>query len=325
MGQKIRIGIVGYGNLGKGAELAIQHNPDMELVAVFSRRNLEGTTSNKPAVLLDDISAYQKKIDVMLLCGGSATDLAEQGPKLAALYHTVDSYDTHAKIPEYFAVMDKVAKAAGTVSTLSVGWDPGLFSLNRLLAGAILPQGTDYTFWGKGVSQGHSDAIRHVAGVKDAKQYTLPREEIVSAVRSGKKPLISATKAHIRDCYVVAQPGAELNAIEQTIKNMPHYFADYETHVTFVSEAEFQKQHAGIPHGGIVLRTGQTSADTGHVIEFSLKLDSNPEFTASVLVAYARATLRLAHHQFKGACTVFDIPFGWLSPKSAEELRRELL
>jgi diaminopimelate dehydrogenase len=325
MTQKVRIGIVGYGNLGKGAELAVQHNPDMELVAVFSRRRLSETSSGVPAVSLGDAAAFQGKIDVMLLCGGSATDLVEQGPQLAALFNTVDSFDTHAKIPEYFAAMDQVAKQAGTVSTISVGWDPGLFSLNRLLAGAVLPQGTDYTFWGKGVSQGHSDALRHVPGVKAAKQYTIPREAIVSAVRSGQNPASSPVESHIRDCYLVAQPGADLAAIEAQIKTMPYYFAGYETHVTFLSEQEFQANHAAIPHGGVVLRSGKTSPEVGHVIEFGLKLDSNPEFTSSVLVAYARATCRLAQQQFTGACTVFDIPYAWLSPKSGEELRQELL
>lgn len=325
MTQKIRIGIVGYGNLGKGAELAVQNNPDMELVAVFSRRNLPGTASGKPAVSIQEAASYKDKIDVMLLCGGSATDLVEQGPQLAALFHTVDSFDTHAKIPEYFAAMDNVAKKAGTVAAISVGWDPGLFSLNRLLAGTVLPQGQDYTFWGKGVSQGHSDALRRIAGVKDAKQYTIPKEEIIAAVRAGEEPAVSATVAHIRDCYVVAELGADLAAIEQEIKTMPNYFVGYETHVTFLSEAEFQANHAGIPHGGFVFRSGQTSPNTNHVIEFALKLDSNPEFTASVLAAYARAVFRLAKHGFTGACTVFDIPFGWLSPKPAAVLRQELL
>lgn len=325
MTQKIRIGIVGYGNLGKGVELALKHNPDMELAAVFSRRPLTGTNSGVLAVSLADVADYRGKIDVMLLCGGSATDLVEQGPQLAALFNTVDSFDTHAKIPEYFAAMDQVAKQAGTVATISVGWDPGLFSLNRLLAGAVLPQGADYTFWGKGVSQGHSDALRHIPGVKEAKQYTIPREAIVSAVRSGQNPASSSAESHIRDCYVVALPGADLAAIETKIKTMPYYFAGYETHVTFLSEEEFQANHAAIPHGGVVLRSGKTSPEVGHVIEFGLKLDSNPEFTSSVLVAYARATYRLAQNRFTGACTVFDIPYAWLSPKSGEELRRELL
>lgn len=325
MTQTIRIGIVGYGNLGKGAELAIRQNSDMELVAIFSRRNLAETNSGLPAVSLDAVANYRGQIDVMLLCGGSATDLVEQGPQMAALFNTVDSFDTHAKIPEYFAVMDQVAKQAGMVSTISVGWDPGLFSLNRLLAGAVLPQGSDYTFWGKGVSQGHSDALRRVPGVKNAKQYTIPRESIVSAVRTGQQPASSPAESHIRDCYVVAESGADLAAIETQIKTMPHYFAGYETHVTFLSDAEFQAEHAGMPHGGVVLRSGKTSQEAKHVIEFGLKLDSNPEFTASVLVAYARATYRLAQKKSSGAYTVFDIPYALLSPKSGEELRRELL
>lgn len=325
MNQKIRIGIVGYGNLGKSAELAVQQSPDMELVAVFSRRRLEKTLSGVPAVSVDQAEKYQDKIDVMLLCGGSATDLVEQGPQFSALFHTVDSFDTHAKIPEYFAAMTQSAKAAGRVAAISVGWDPGLFSLNRLLAGAVLPQGTDYTFWGKGVSQGHSDAVRRIPGVKDAKQYTIPKQEAIDAVRSGKHLLVGSNETHIRDCYVVAEPGADLAAIETTIKTMPHYFVGYETYVTFISEEEFKAKHSGIPHGGFVFRTGETSPGVNHVVEFALKLDSNPEFTASVLVAYARATFRLAQHGFQGACTVFDIPFGWLSPKTADQLRRELL
>lgn len=325
MNQKIRIGIVGYGNLGKGVELAVQQNPDMELVAVFSRRTLEGTLSGVPVVLVDEAEKYQDKIDVILLCGGSATDLIEQGPQLSALFHTVDSFDTHAKIPEYYAAIDQTAKKSGKVAAISVGWDPGLFSLNRLLTGAVLPQGQNYTFWGKGVSQGHSDAVRRIPGVKDAKQYTIPKKEAIATVRSGQQLLSQANEVHIRDCYVVAEPGADLAAIETAIKTMPHYFADYETHVTFVSEEEFAANHTGIPHGGFVFRSGQTSPGINHVIEFALKLDSNPEFTASVLTAYARAVFRLAQHGFKGACTVFDIPFGWLSPKSADELRKELL
>lgn len=325
MTQKIRLGIVGYGNLGKGAELAIKNNPDMELIAVFSRRNLEGSISGTPFVSISDAANFIGKIDVMLLCGGSATDLVEQGPQLASMFNTVDSYDTHAKIPEYFNSIDKAAKAAGTVATISVGWDPGLFSLNRLLAGVVLPKGTDYTFWGKGVSQGHSDAVRRIKGVKNAKQYTIPRDQIVAAVRSGKSPQDSSAESHIRDCYIVAEPGADLVRIEQEIITMPYYFAGYETHVHFISEEEFHANHSGMPHGGVVLRSGETSPETKHVFEFSLKLDSNPEFTSSVLVAYARATYRMAQRGFSGACTVFDIPFAWLSPKAPEDLRKELL
>ncbi|MGI6091726.1 MAG: diaminopimelate dehydrogenase [Veillonellaceae bacterium] len=325
MKQKIRIGIVGYGNLGKGAELAIGNQPDMELVAIFSRRKLDRTLSGVPAVSVDDAAQYKDKIDVMLLCGGSATDLVEQGPHFAALFNTVDSFDTHAKIPEYFAAIDSAAKAAGKAATISVGWDPGLFSLNRLLAGAILPQGTDYTFWGKGVSQGHSDAIRRIPGVKDAKQYTIPKDEIINAVRAGQSPTVTAKESHLRDCYVVAEEGADLKTIETAIKTMPNYFAGYETHVHFLSAEEFRQNHSAIPHGGFVFRIGQTSQGTNHIYEFALKLGSNPEFTSCVLTAYARATFRLAAHGFAGAATVFDIPYAWLSPKSGEELRRQLL
>ena len=325
MNKKIRIGIVGYGNLGKGAELAVKQSSDMELVAVFSRRDLGVTLSGAPAVSIRDAEQYKDKIDVMMLCGGSATDLVEQGPQFAAMFNTVDSFDTHAKIPEYFESMNKTAKAAGKASAISIGWDPGLFSLNRMLAGAVLPQGADHTFWGKGVSQGHSDAIRRIEGVKDAKQYTVPKQEIIDAVRSGKDSSVPANEAHTRECYVVAERGADLAAIEKAIKTMPNYFVGYETKVNFVSEEEFRKHHSAIPHGGFVFRTGETSPGVKQVIEFALKLDSNPEFTASVLTAYARAVSRLAGHGFTGACTVFDIPPGWLSPKSADELRSELL
>ena len=325
MKQKIRIGIVGYGNLGKGAELAVQQSDDMELVAVFSRRDLAATNSGVKAVPISEADKYKDKIDVMILCGGSATDLIEQGPHFAAMFNTVDSFDTHAKIPEYFGLMDATAKAAGKAAAISIGWDPGLFSLNRMIAGAVLPQGADYTFWGKGVSQGHSDAIRRIAGVKDAKQYTIPKQEIIDSVRAGQNPAIPANEAHLRECFVVAEPGADLGAIETAIVTMPHYFADYETKVNFISEEEFSQNHSTIPHGGFVFRSGETSPGVGQIIEFALKLDSNPEFTASVLTAYARATFRLAQHGFAGACTVFDIPPGWLSPKAASELRRELL
>ena len=325
MERKIRIGIAGYGNLGKGTELAVKKNPDMELVAVFSRRNLSHTLSGTPAVMTNEAPDFREQIDVMLLCGGSATDLIAQGPQFSALFHTVDSFDTHAKIPKYYEMMDHAAKAAHKVAAISIGWDPGLFSLIRLLAGAILPQGIDYTFWGKGVSQGHSDAIRRIAGVKDAKQYTIPKEEMIHDVRSGKNPQISSCQAHIRDSYVVPEKGADLAAIETAIKTMPYYFSDYETHVTFVSEEEFDAYHQNIPHGGFVFRSGETSPGINHVLEFALKLDSNPEFTASILTSYARAVFRLAQHGFCGACSVFDIPFGWLSPKSPAELRKGLL
>ncbi|WP_455577695.1 diaminopimelate dehydrogenase [Anaerosinus sp.] len=325
MKKTIKIGIVGYGNLGKGVELAAAQCDDIELVAVFSRRELAGTQSGVPAVSLDKITEYQGKIDVMVLCGGSATDLEVQGPLVAQYFNTIDSFDTHAKIPTYFASMDKTSKKANTVSIISVGWDPGLFSLNRLLASAVLPNGQDYTFWGKGVSQGHSDAIRRIVGVKNAKQYTIPKEEVVNAIRSGECPAIKGNEVHLRDCYVVAEDGADLTAIEAAIKTMPNYFVGYETIVHFISETEFNEKHTGIPHGGFVFRNGQTSPGTNHVIEFALKLDSNPEFTSSVLVAYARAAYRLKQHGGSGASTVFDIPFAWLSPKSGEELRKELL
>ena len=323
--ERLRIGIVGYGNLGKGVELAVSQNQDMELVAVLSRRSLGKTSSGVPVVSIEERAQYRDAIDVVILCGGSATDLVTQGPQFAALFHTVDSYDTHAKIPEYFAAMDSTAKAAGKVSTISVGWDPGLFSLNRVLAGSVLPRGTDYTFWGKGVSQGHSDALRRITGVRDAKQYTIPKQEVIDAVRSGQRPPVPANEAHIRDCYVVAEAGADLGRIESTIKTMPYYFVGYETVVTFISEEEFQAKHSGIPHGGFVFRTGETSPGVNHVLEFAVKLDSNPEFTASVLAAYARATFRLAQDGVTGACTIFDIPIGLLSPKPAEALRKESL
>lgn len=321
----IRIGIMGYGNLGKGAELAVNQSGDMELIAVFSRRTLGETISGAPAITMDQLEAYKDKIDVMLLCGGSATDLVVQGPQAAKWFHTVDSFDTHAKIPEYFAAMDQSAKKSGKAAMISVGWDPGLFSLQRLLAGTVLPNGQDYTFWGKGVSQGHSDAIRRIKGVKNAKQYTIPKQELIAAIRAGECPRIIGNEAHLRDCYVTAEPGADLAAIEREIKTMPNYFVGYETTVNFISEAEFNEKHTKIGHGGFVFRNGQTSSGTKHVIEFALQLDSNPEFTSSVLVAYARATYRLAQHGFKGAATVLDIPFAWLSPKSGEALRRELL
>lgn len=323
--QKIRIGIVGYGNLGKGVELAVRHNPDMELVAIFSRRKLAPVSSGTPCVSVDDREKYRDNIDVMLLCGGSATDLSEQGPQFASMFNTVDSFDTHAKIPDHFTAMDSAAKAAGKVSTISVGWDPGLFSLNRLLAGSVLPDGKDYTFWGKGVSQGHSDALRRIPGVKNAKQYTLPRQELIDKVRGATSPEIKGNEAHLRDCYVVAEPNADLEQIKMSIVTMPHYFVGYETEVHFISEEEFQSRHSGIPHGGFVFRSGETSPGNRHLLEFSLKLDSNPEFTSSVLAAYARATFRMARHGFSGACTVFDIPFGWLSPRTAAELRQNLL
>lgn len=325
MSKKIRMGIVGYGNLGRGAERAVANNPDMELVGIFSRRNLSGTDSGVPMISIADAKAYQEKIDVMLLCGGSAVDLLEQGPQFAQLFNTVDSFDTHARIPDYHAEMDRVAKQSGKIAAISVGWDPGLFSLVRLLFASVLPKGVDHTFWGKGVSQGHSDAIRQIPGVKNAKQYTIPKEEIVSAVRTGKSVSANAYSSHIRDCYVVADPSADLPAIEYAIKTMPYYFRDYETHVTFLTEEEFDAKHAGLAHGGFVFRSGETSPATKHVLEFALTLDSNAEFTSSVLTAYARGVYRMAQTGFRGACTVFDIPPAYLFPESPDEQRKKLL
>ena len=322
---KIRIGIVGYGNLGKGAELAISQNPDMELVAVFSRRRLEGSASGAPFVPFDEIEKYAGKVDVMILCGGSATDLLEQGPLVAQWFNTVNSFDTHAKIPEHFEQMDAVAKAAGTAALISVGWDPGLFSLMRLLGNSVLPAGTDNTFWGAGVSQGHSDAIRRIPGVKQAKQYTIPKEKYIQAVRSGQAVNLPGNELHLRDCYVVPESGADLAAIETAIKEMPNYFVGYETTVSFISEEDYNSKHSGIPHGGFVFRNGETQTGVRQRMEFAVQLDSNPEFTASILVAYARAVCRLSRHGGNGAYTVFDIPFGWLSVKSASELRKEML
>lgn len=330
MSGKIRVGIVGYGNLGRGVEESINQNPDMELIAVFTRRSPESVVvKNKGCKVLNisDAEAYKDKIDVMILCGGSATDLPEQGPDFAKMFNAVDSFDTHAKIPEYFDAVDAAAKKSQKTCTISVGWDPGLFSMNRMLAGAVLPVGNDYTFWGRGVSQGHSDAIRRIKGVKGGVQYTIPMEEAIKKVRSGVNPELTTKEKHLRDCYVVAEEGADKSKIEQEIKNMPNYFADYETRVTFITEEELKSQHAAMPHGGFVIRSGNTGEGnkTNHIIEFSLKLDSNPEFTASVLVAYARATYRLSKEGKYGAKTVFDIPLAYLSPKSSAELIKELL
>lgn len=325
MAKQISIGIVGYGNLGRGVEAAIRQNPDLRLEAVFTRRNPGSVHADSPMVSIADIQSYQGKIDVLILCGGSATDLPEQGPALAKLFNTVDSFDTHARIPEYYAEVDASARAAGTVSVISTGWDPGLFSLNRLLAEAVLPQGNEYTFWGKGVSQGHSDAIRRVKGVKNGIQYTIPREEAVERVRSGEYPVLATRDKHLRECFVVAEEGADTEAVAEEIRTMPNYFADYDTVVHFVSEETLAAEHGTMPHGGSVIRSGRTGEGNTQIVEFSLKLDSNPEFTSSVLVAYARAAYRLAQKQQSGAFTVFDIPFGLLSPKSPEQLRKELL
>ncbi|UNK16775.1 diaminopimelate dehydrogenase [Paenibacillus sp. N3/727] len=325
MTQKIRVGIVGYGNLGRGVEKAIKQNSDFELKAVFSRRDPEGVSSEAKAVHISELDSYKEQIDVLILCGGSATDLPEQGPALAGLFHTVDSFDTHAKIPSYYESVDASARKGGKISVISTGWDPGLFSLNRLLGEAVLPEGNEYTFWGKGVSQGHSDAIRRVVGVKNGVQYTIPREEAVQRVRSGENPELSTRDKHLRECYIVAEEGADQAAIETEIKEMPNYFADYDTVVNFISEEELKRDHSNMPHGGTVLRSGRTGENSKQIIEFGLKLDSNPEFTASVLVAYARAAFKLGQAGDAGAKTVFDIPFGLLSPKSPEQLRKELL
>jgi diaminopimelate dehydrogenase len=326
----IRIGIYGYGNLGRGVEYAIRKNQDMKLVAVFTRRNPENVNINTDGVKVlhvDSAADMKDEIDVMILCGGSATDLPEQTPKMAELFNVVDSFDTHAKIPTHFENVDRVAKKSEKVAVISVGWDPGMFSLSRMYAGAVLPDGKDYTFWGKGVSQGHSDAIRRIDGVKDAKQYTIPIEAALDAVRSGAEPELSVREKHLRECFVVAEDGADKVRIENEIKTMPNYFADYDTIVHFITEEELKRDHSEIPHGGSVIRTGKTGEKDchNHVIEYSLKLDSNPEFTASVIVAYARAAYRLAQKNDFGCKTVLDIAPGMLSMKTAEELRKELL
>ncbi len=326
--MSIKIGIVGYGNLGKGAVKAIQLCEDMELVAVFTRRDPESLAledTDAQAVHVSKAEEYKDKIDVMILCGGSATDLPEQGPEFAKIFNTIDSYDTHAKIPEYFQSVDEAAKAGGKTSIISVGWDPGLFSINRLMAEAILPNGENYTFWGKGLSQGHSDAIRRVEGVKNGVQYTIPMEEAINRVRSGENPELTTAEKHRRVCYVVPEKGYDTEKIAQEIKTMPNYFADYETEVHFISEEELKANHSAAPHGGFVIRGGTTGEGNTQVYEFSLKLDSNPEFTASVLVAYARAAYRLNQEGQFGAKTVFDVPPVYISPRSPEQLRKDLL
>lgn len=326
----MKIGIIGYGNLGRGIECGIRQNEDMELAAVFTRRNPQDVkiqTEGVSVYSIDELEKMQGKLDVVILCGGSATDLPKQTPEYAKYFNVVDSFDTHAKIPEHFAKVDAAAKESGHVALISCGWDPGMFSLNRLYANAILPEGKDYTFWGKGVSQGHSDAIRRVEGVKDGKQYTIPVESALKEVRSGNNPELTTRQKHIRECFVVAEEGADKSKIEETIKNMPNYFADYDTIVHFISEEELKRDHSGIPHGGFVFRTGATGFEKEHkhIIEYSLKLDSNPEFTASVILAFARAVNRLSKEGQKGCKTVFDVPPAYLSRKSGEELRKELL
>lgn len=323
----VRIGIVGYGNLGKGVRKSIEQNIDMELVAIFSRRQPEQISGEEGVTFkhISTINQFVGDIDVMIMCGGSATDLPEQTPVIASMFNTVDSFDTHANIPEFFEKVHKSAEKAGTLSVISTGWDPGIFSLNRLLAEAILPVGTDYTFWGKGVSQGHSDAIRRVPGVKLGVQYTVPVQAVIERIRAGETPELSTREKHLRQCYVVAEDGFDEEEIRNTIVTMPNYFADYNTTVTFITEAELRAEHSQIPHGGFVIRSGVTGEGTKQIVEFGLKLESNPEFTASVLVAYARAVYRLNGEGQKGAKTVFDIPFSYLSPKSPDQLRRELL
>lgn len=327
--SKIRIGIVGYGNIGSGVEQAIKRNEDMELAAVFTRRDpasVKVATEGAKVVHMDDMLSMKGDVDVMVLCGGSATDLPVMGPEIAANFNTIDSFDTHAKIPEYFANVDKAAKEGNNISIISVGWDPGMFSLNRLYAESILVQGSTYTFWGKGVSQGHSDAIRRIPGVKNAIQYTVPVDEAVDQVRSGSEPKLTTRDKHTRECYVVAQEGANKAEIENAIKTMPNYFDEYNTTVHFIAEEELKRDHSKMPHGGFVIRTGETGEEGNkHVIEYSLKLDSNPEFTASVLIAYARAAYRLNQKGENGARSVFDIAPALLSMKTPEQLRKEIL
>ena len=328
--MSIRIGILGYGNLGRGVECAIRQNPDMELAAVFTRRSpetVEILTDGVTVVKADAAKEWTDKIDVLIICGGSATDLPTQTPEYAKMFNVIDSFDTHARIPEHFANVDAAAKAGNKLGIISLGWDPGLFSLNRMYANAVLPQGNDYTFWGKGVSQGHSDAIRRIAGVKDARQYTIPVESSLEAVRNGENPQLTTREKHTRECFVVLEEGADAARVEEEIKTMPNYFDEYDTTVHFISEEELKKNHSGIPHGGFVLRSGKTgwNEENSHLIEYRLKLDSNPEFTSCVLVAYARAAYRMAKEGQTGARTIFDIPPAYLSAKSSEELRAHLL
>lgn len=328
--EKIRIGIVGYGNIGRGLELAVKQNPDIELVAIFTRRSPESiktNTTNVKVVSVEEAESYINDIDVMILCTGSATDLPKQGVQFAKMFNTVDSYDTHAKIPEYYGNVNESALSSGKTSIISVGWDPGLFSMIRMISGAVLPDGKDYTFWGKGVSQGHSDAIRRVKGVKKGIQYTVPVEDAIESVRRGENPELTTRQKHTRECFVVAEEGYDKNQIETDIKTMPNYFADYDTTVYFINEEELEKNHSKMPHGGLVLRSGVTGDDNENkqVIEFSLNLESNPEFTSSVLLAYARAAYRMNKQGLKGAKTVFDVPISYLSPKSSSELIKNLL
>lgn len=328
MDKQIKIGIVGYGNLGKGAADAVKQQNDMELAAVFTRRDPQSLNvgdSNVNVLHVDDAKQYQDEIDVMILCGGSATDLPEQAPAFAETFNTVDSYDTHAKIPEFFDAVDKVAQASGKISIISVGWDPGMFSLNRVISEALLPQGETYTFWGKGLSQGHSDAVRRVSGVKNGVQYTIPSQEVMEQVRNGENPAVSKNDRHVRTCYIVPEEGADTARIEKEIKTMPNYFDEYETTVYFISEAELKENHSAMPHGGFVIRSGKTGSNNNQIAEYSLNLGSNPEFTSSVLVAYARASYRMNAEGSHGAKTVYDVAPAYISPKSQTELRRDYL
>ena len=328
--MKTRIGILGYGNLGRGTEIAVAAADDMELAAVFIRRDPSGVkilTPGVPVVSVDEIEKWTDKIDVLVLCGGSATDLPVQTPKYAALFNVIDSFDTHARIPEHFAAVDKAAKESGHIGMISVGWDPGLFSLNRVYANAILPDGKDYTFWGKGVSQGHSDAVRRIKGVKNAKQYTIPIETALEAVRNGEDPELSTRDKHLRECFVVLEQGADAAEVERQIKEMPNYFADYNTIVHFISEEDFAANHSGMAHGGFVFRSGKTglNKENKHIIEYRLTLDSNPEFTTSVLIAYARAVKRMADEGMTGCKTVLDVPPAYLCTQTGDELRAHFL
>lgn len=326
----IRVGILGYGNLGRGVESAIRQNPDMELTAVYTRRAPESVvlqSKDIPVYAVEELVNHKEKIDVLVLCGGSATDLPKQTPEYAKYFNVVDSFDTHAKIPEHFKAVNAGAKEGGKTALISIGWDPGMFSINRLYGNVILPEGRDYTFWGKGVSQGHSDAIRRIEGVKDGKQYTIPVDSALEAVRRGENPELTTREKHLRECFVVAEEGADLERIENEIKTMPNYFAEYDTTVHFISQEELTRDHSGIPHGGFVLRSGVTgfNKEHKHLIEYSLKLDSNPEFTASVIVAYVRAAYRMNQEGLTGCKTIFDVAPAYLSPLSGEELRKNLL
>ncbi len=328
MSNPIRVGVLGFGNLGKGVLLALQQNPDMELCGVFTRRDpaqLTDLPEGTPVYKIDELMNFREKLDVLILCGGSATDLPRQTPEYAKYFNVVDSFDTHAKIPEHFAACDAAAKESGHITLISVGWDPGLFSLQRLWGECVLPVGSTYTFWGKGVSQGHSDAIRRIEGVVDARQYTVPVEEAMERVRSGENPTLTTREKHTRECYVVAAEDADKEAIRTAIVTMPNYFADYDTTVHFISQEELDRDHKGLPHGGMVIRSGASASGNKHCVEYSLKLDSNPEFTSSVLVAYARAAVRMQKEGMSGCKTVLDVPPAYLSPKQGAELRKELL